>query len=297
MELFIRVFEIVFPIYVIVALGVYCGKRFNPDIKSANQLNMDIFIPALIFSVLIGQSVDVRDYIPMIAAAAAIVLGSGLLAWPICYYFSFKIKTLVPACMFNNAGNIGIPLAVLTFGEQALPVAMILFLVENTLHFTVGMALLNKKHSWWRAMISPLTITTLVAIIMGILGITLPTILMLPIGMLGDIAIPLMLFSLGVRMSATQLKTLPLGFIGAIACPMTGFAMVLLVMPFVELSRQDTGILFLFSVLPPAILNYLFAERYKQEPDKVASIVITGNALGFVTLPLMLSYVLPRFVE
>jgi predicted permease len=39
----------------------------------------------------------------------------------------------------------------------------------------------------------------------------------------------------------------------------------------------------------------MLAERYNQEPDKVASIVIIGNALTLITLPLVLAYVIPRF--
>ncbi len=44
--------------------------------------------------------------------------------------------------------------------------------------------------------------------------------------------------------------------------------------------------------LPPAVLNYMFAERYNQEPDKVASMVLIGNLAAVVFLPLALALVL-----
>jgi len=44
--------------------------------------------------------------------------------------------------------------------------------------------------------------------------------------------------------------------------------------------------------LPPAVLNFLFAERYKQEPHRVASIVLIGNLAALLFLPLALAYVL-----
>jgi predicted permease len=40
--------------------------------------------------------------------------------------------------------------------------------------------------------------------------------------------------------------------------------------------------------LPPAVFCFMVAERYRQEPDKVASIVLLGNlaALAFVPVGL-----------
>lgn len=303
MDLVLRILDITFPIFSIVALGFYCGYKFNPDMKVANRLNMDVFIPALIFSVIIGQSVDVRDYLPLILAALLVVLGSGILVWPIAKLGKIEMKTLAPPMMFNNAGNMGLPLMALTFGEQALPIAMILFLVENTVHFTLGMAWLNQSNlgsgllTRIKPMISPIIIVSCFAIALGMSQFTIHKTVMLPIEMIGQIAIPLMLFGLGVRLSNSSLKTLPIGIIGGIACPLSGLIMVLLVRPFIELDAMQTGGLFLFGTLPPAVLNFMFAERYNQEPDKVASIVIVGNALALITLPLILSYVIPNFVQ
>ena len=48
----------------------------------------------------------------------------------------------------------------------------------------------------------------------------------------------------------------------------------------------------LFGALPPAVLNYIFAERYRQEPDRVASIVLLGNSAALAIIPLTLAWVL-----
>jgi hypothetical protein len=53
-------------------------------------------------------------------------------------------------------------------------------------------------------------------------------------------------------------------------------------------SRQ----LVLFAALPPAVLNYVLAEQYRQEPEAVASIVIWGNLASLVTIPLTLAFIL-----
>ncbi len=48
----------------------------------------------------------------------------------------------------------------------------------------------------------------------------------------------------------------------------------------------------LFSMLPPAVMNYLFAERFQVEPSNVASMVLFGNFLSIVTLPVLLLFAL-----
>lgn len=296
MDIALRIIDIAFPIFSIVLVGFFCGKKFDPDMSVANFLNMEVFIPALIFSVLVGQSIDVRDYLPLIAAATAVVIGSGILVWPIARLLNIHIKTLAPPIMFNNSGNMGLPLMVLTFGEAGLAIAMVLFIVENTLHFTIGSAWLNNRNgNPFSALYSPIIFASLLGILLGMGGLTVPGFILEPIEMLGDIVIPLMLFSLGVRLSTSSLNDIKIGVIGGIACPLSGLLMVVLILPLVDLTAIETGALFLFGALPPAILNFMFAERYDQEPDKVASIVIIGNGLTLITLPLVLLYVLPRF--
>ena len=39
----------------------------------------------------------------------------------------------------------------------------------------------------------------------------------------------------------------------------------------------------------------MLAEKYRQEPSKVASIVIVGNLFAVIAIPLALAYVLPRY--
>jgi len=54
------------------------------------------------------------------------------------------------------------------------------------------------------------------------------------------------------------------------------------------ISGREREILIVFGALPPAVLNFLFAERYQQEPDRVASIVLIGHLVTLFFLPLAL---------
>jgi len=287
-----QVFEIVFPIFAIVGLGYAYARRFGPDMASANRLNLEIFTPALIFSVLSGEGFELARYAELAFAAMLVVLGSGLLAWPFARLFGFRIKTFLPPMMFNNSGNMGLPLALLAFGEAALPAAMILFLVENTLHFTVGNAILTGHVNPLKLIRMPMLAATLAGLVVAVFQVRVPGPLHEAIDLLGQVAIPLMLFALGVRMTGVDLSDWRIGIAGAVLCPLTGLAMAWLVVMLVPLPPLQLAQLIVFAALPPAVLNFMLAERYGVEPRKVAAVVLLGNLGSLLVLPAVLFFVL-----
>lgn len=109
------------------------------------------------------------------------------------------------------------------------------------------------------------------------------------IKMMGDVAIPLLLFSLGVRLTEISLRDWHLGAAGAVLCPVSGMLVAWLYLSVFDLHHLQHSLLIIFGALPPAVLNYLVAEQYHQEPDKVASIVMLGNLGSLVVMPLALA--------
>ena len=287
-----QVFEIVFPIFAIVLLGYLYARRHGPDMASANRLNLDIFTPALIFSVLSGEGFELGRYAELAGAALLVVLGSGVVAWPFARLLGYQSKMFLPPMMFNNSGNMGLPLALFAFGEQALPAAMILFLVENTLHFTVGNAMLTGHLNPLKLLRMPMLLATLAGIVVAVWQLRIPAPLHEAIDLLGQIAIPLMLFALGVRMTGVDLSDWRIGVAGALLCPLSGLLVAWLVTRFIALPGIQAEQLLVFAVLPPAVLNFMLAERYQIEPRKVASIVLLGNAASLLVLPAALFFLL-----
>ena len=287
-----QVFEIVFPIFAIVLLGYLYARRHGPDMASANRLNLDIFTPALIFSVLSGEGFELGRYAELAGAALLVVLGSGVVAWPFARLFGYQSKMFLPPMMFNNSGNMGLPLALFAFGEHALPAAMILFLVENTLHFTVGNAMLTGHLNPLKLLRMPMLQATLAGIVVAVWQLRIPAPLHEAIDLLGQIAIPLMLFALGVRMTGVDLSDWRIGMAGALLCPLSGLLVAWLVTRSIALPGIQAEQLLVFAVLPPAVLNFMLAERYQIEPRKVASIVLLGNAASLLVLPAALFFLL-----
>jgi predicted permease len=290
--LIVRLFSIVFPIFAIVAVGYLYSRWRQPDMTSANQINMTILLPALIFHVLSDKDFQLAEYGWIALGAAAIVLGSGLLALPVAKAAGLSFKTFVPPMMFTNSGNIGLPLAVFAFGEQALPAAVVLFLVENGLHFTLGTYLMDHRAPLRKVLVQPIVAATLVGMAFSLFRWGVPAPLRETVNLLGQASIPLLLFSLGTRLTSIDFREWRVGLLGAVICPATGVLMLMIVQPFLSLTPLQSSLLLVFSALPPAVLNYLVAEQYRQEPGKVASIVMLGNLAGLVSLPIALAFVL-----
>ncbi|MDH5631796.1 MAG: AEC family transporter [Gammaproteobacteria bacterium] len=286
------VIETVLPVFLIAALGYFYGRRFDTDIENMNRLNMDVFIPALIFSALSAKGFDIASYQALMLAGIAVVLGSGLLVLPFLPLIRVQWKTFVPPMMFTNSGNMGIPILLLAFGSDVLPAAIILFLAENTLHFTLGMYLLNHRAGFLRVLRTPMILASIAGIVVSLTGITLPRAISAPVDMIGQIAIPLMLFTLGIRMVQADFSDARLGIIAGILAPASGLTMAWLISPFLNLDPTQQACLYVFACLPPAVLNYMVAEKYNQEPKKVASIVFIANLMAVITLPIVLARVL-----
>jgi len=287
-----RIVSVLFPLFAIASLGFVVGRRRRPDLSELNQLNMDVFTPALVFSALAGKSVQLQAYAPLALGATLLIAGSGVVAWAVARAARIDPRTLVPPMMFNNCGNLGLPLAVLAFGDAALAPAVVMFAVSNTLHFSFGTWYMDHETNLSNVWRVPSVLAALAGLSVSGLSIELWPPLLTAITLLGNITVPFMLFALGVRLSQAQIRDVRFGAFGAMLRPITGMLLATIIAHHLALPGEQAGLLLVFGALPPAVLNYMFAERYRQEPDKVASMVLLGNLAAVLFLPIALAWVL-----
>jgi predicted permease len=299
MEMLQRILGIILPVFVIIGVGYgYArlrGESVRSDMVPVNRVSMEVLCPLLVFTALAAKDFDVAHNVSLIIAGILISLGSGLLAWPLARLLGYDPRSFVPPMMYNNCGNMGLPLAALAFGQAGLSAAVALFMAANLVYFSVGIKIIEtgrtgRRSSFFKFMSSPMMLAMMVGMVFAVLKLRLPAPLQIALKMLGDACIPLMLFSLGVRMMDVSFKSWRIGLVGAIACPLTGLACAGLLDLVLPLSPMQRGQMYLFASLPPAVFCFMIAEQYKQEPDKVASIVLLGNlaSLAFVPLGLWL---------
>ncbi|HQA32852.1 MAG TPA: AEC family transporter [Casimicrobium huifangae] len=289
----LRIVEIVLPVLVIIVMGYAIGRLWNkPDMRVVNRLNLDVFGPFLVLANLSDKSVDLLSLWPLVVASIVIVIGSGLIAWPFAKVSRQDPRTFVPPMMFNNCGNMGLPLALFAFGPIGVAGMVALFTTSNLLHFTLGAFIVHKHAELKLLAKSPMVWATVIGAALGLTGTHLPDSVHAPMKMIGDCTIPVMLLSLGVRMLDVKREDFSNSLLGAAVCPLTGLLMAGIIVQYLPMSKEQIGLVYLFGALPPAVLNFLVADYYKQEPEKVASIVLVGNIASIVFIPLGLLFAL-----
>jgi predicted permease len=287
-----RVLGIILPVFSIIALGWLYARRAKPDMGWVNRISMNVLAPALIFSALASKDFDVVANRLLILGSIGVVLGSGLIAWPFAKLMRQDHRTFVPPMMFNNCGNMGLPLAVLAFGTSGFSAMVAVFTISNLLHFTVGAWMIDHHARFGRLLKNPMVWSTVVGFAFALTHPPLPEWTATTFRIVGDALIPMMLLSLGVRLMDVQWSDWRIGVVGGLVCPLTGIAMAVLLSPVLGLDEAQRGLLILFGCLPPAVLNFMVAEQYRQEPGKVASIVLIGNMMSIAFVPLGLALAL-----
>lgn len=167
-----------------------------------------------------------------------------------------------------------------------------MFVVSNALQFSFGIWLLDHQARLRTAWTSPSILAAIAGLAVGMAGMALWPPLLTAIRMVGDVSIPLMLFALGARLADSRIQSIGFGVFGAVLRPVAGMAIAWAVAWGMDLAPREQGLLLVFGALPPAVINFILAERYRQEPEKVASMVLIGNLAALVFLPIALALTL-----
>lgn len=289
MDLISRITDVIIPVFLIVAIGYGYARRSVPDMAVFNRIALDVLAPLLVYSALASRDFRMADHAALLIGGTLLILGSGLLAWPLAKAFGAQPRTLVPVVMFNNCGNMGLPLALLAFGPANFGAAVALFSVSNLLHFSLGARITSRLARTRDLLTSPLMIGTALGFISALTDVRPPDVVLSGLKLLGDALLPMMLFALGVRLTALTRSGLALGLLGALARPIIGLAIGIPLAWALGLEGAARGQLLLFAALPPAVMQFMLAERYHQEPDKVGAMIMLGNALAILFVPLALA--------
>jgi predicted permease len=282
----LQIADITLPIFVIVLIGFLYSRKVKPDLGGANKLIVDVALPILIFTSLSTKSFDAVAAMSFTGAALLFILLSGLLAWPLARLSGASWRAFLPCTMFTNVGPVGIPLIVLAFGADGLAPAVVLLVISNLLHFTLGSAVMSGRVDWRMVYANPLVWATLLGVTFSQLQWTLPTWFATPLGMIGNVLVPMMLLSLGARLSTSQISDAKVGLHATVLNMAVRLTTVFLILQLIPLQGVERGSLILFACLPPAVFNFMLADKFQVEPHKVASMVVVGHLASLLFLPL-----------
>jgi predicted permease len=292
MELLARIAQVIVPVFLIVGIGYWYARRVRPDMGGFNRIVLDVLTPLIVYTALAGKEFRLAEQARLLVGGALLIVATGVVAWLAARATRTQPRTLVPVVMFTNCGNMGLPLALLAFGQPGFGAAVALFSISNVIHFSLGVRITSAHARSRDLLLSPLMIASALGFASAASGVRPPELLFTGMKMLGDAMVPLMLFALGVRLTQLKRADVPRGLLGAFLRPMIGLAVALPLAAALHLEGMARAQLVLFSALPPAVMQFLLAERYEQEPERVAAMILLGNALAVVFVPLGLALAL-----
>lgn len=284
--MFSKIASITLPIFTLVLVGFFYSRRVKPDLTGANKLVVDIALPVLIFISLSAKNFDPIAAITLTLASIALIVLSGLLAWPLTKISGASRQAFLPCAMFTNVGPIGIPLIALAYGPEGVATAVVLLVISNILHFTLGAAVMSGKADWRMVYANPLVWATALGIASSQLKIVLPEWAQTSGTMIGSVLVPMMLMSLGVRLASSQVADAWAGVKASVLILLVRLIAAFLILGVLPLQGLERGALILFACLPAAVFNFMLADKFQVQPNIVASTVIVGHVFSLAFLPL-----------
>jgi len=292
-ELLLVVAPIIAPVFVVAAIGFGWARAGMPfDTEFTTTLVSNLSFPCLIIATLTKLDIDPTAFSQMAWAGALTVLATGAVAAVVLKVFGQPQPVYWPPLVFGNVGNMGLPLCLFAFGDEGLALGIIFFTVFVGIQFTLGISVAAGQLSARILVRTPLAWACLLGIALQLAGIGLPRWVGNTIGLVGDLAIPMMLLTLGVALANLKVTSLWRSVLLSLGRLGLGLAVGLGIAELLGLEGAARGVLILESAMPVAVLNYLFAARYDRSPEEIAGLVLVSTTLSFLTLPALLLIVL-----
>jgi len=289
-NLYLTVLEIVGPVFLLAGVGyVWVKSGGEYRIAFVTRLAMTLAVPALIFTALMKTEIE-----PAALTALTLATLIGYTVLTAVFFLALRLlrlnmRTYLAPLIVGNTGNIGLPLALFAFGEVGLGYAVIVFAVMAIWSFTFGVWVVAGGGSPLKALKEPLVWATLLGALFLWQGWETPVFLTSALELLGQLAIPLMLITLGVALARLHPAGLGRAFLISLAHGAVTVAVGWAIASVFGLAPVPFAVLVIQLATPVAVTSYMLAEKYGADSDAVAGLVVTSTLLAVVTIPLLLA--------
>ena len=298
MELYLKLFEVLFPVFFIVGIGYYLGKK-NPSFDTTFITNYsgNFGAPALFIFAITSSGVTYGVFSEYFIYAIIALTSFALIGVIFLFFMKKDISRELPPYFLPNTGNMGIPICLFAYGTLGMGVAAAISSLVILLHFTINIFLASKKFDIKIILKSPPTYAVIVAVYFLYFDLEMPKVVLNTVMLLGYAMIVLILMSLGV--SLTQLKVFSLkdSVISSIGRVIIGPIIGFMIIKLFDLSGFAAGVLLIQSAMPSAILTYLVAEMYspKEVVDSISSMIVVSTLMSLITVPIIVYISLKYF--
>ena len=299
MEIYIKLLEVLFPVFFVVGIGYYLGKKNKKiDTSFITYFAANIGTPAMILYALnpLNISFDIFKsffWYYLVAIGCFFVVGFLFLS-------ILRTKDIIrelPPFVMPNTGNMGLPICLFAYGSQGLGVAASISALIILCHFTLGVFLADRRFSFDIILKSPPFYAILISIILLYYEIKLPVFIENTTFMLMYATIFLILMSLGIALTRLKIFSFNKALFSSIGRVIFGPIIGFLLIIYFDLEGLAAGAFLIQCSMPSAILTYLVGSIYspKKIVDSIASMIVVTTLMSFITIPIVVFFALKYF--
>ena len=298
MEIYLKLLEVLFPVFFIVGIGYFLGKQKSDiDTSFITNYSANFGAPALFIFAITSSGVSYEVFSEYFIYSI-IALSSFALVGVIFLFFMKKdISRELPPFFLPNTGNMGIPICLFAYGSLGMGVAAAISSLVVLLHFTANIFLASKKFDVKIILKSPSSYAVIVAVLFLYYDLEMPKLVLNTVMLLGYAMIVLILMSLGISLTQMKVFSIKSSIISSIGRVIFGPIIGFILIKIFNLSGFAAGVLLIQSSMPSAILTYLIASMYspKKIVDNISSMIVVSTLMSLITIPIIVFIALKYF--
>ena len=299
MDIYVKLFEVLFPVFFVVGIGYYLGKK-NPNFDNSfiTTFASNVGTPAMVIYSITSTGITFEQYTSYFVYYLIAIIGFTLTGLLILYLLKTKdIIREIPVFILPNNGNMGIPICLFAYGSQGLGIAASISSLIILLHFTVGVFLADRKFDFNVLIKNPPFYAILFSVTFIYFDLEMPKAIINLTELLTYTAIVLILMSLGIALTKLKVFSITNSIISSIGRVIIGPLIGFLIIIFFDISGFGAGVILIQSAMPSAILNYLIGSMYspKEIVDNIASTIVVSTLMSFITVPIVVFIALKYF--
>ena len=290
MELYIKLFEVLSPVFFIVGIGYFLGKKKSDiDTTFITNYSANFGAPALFIFAITSSGVKFDIFSEYFIYSIIALTSFAIVGFIFLYLMKKDYIRELPPFFLPNTGNMGIPICLFAYGSLGMGIAAAISSLVVLLHFTINIFLASKKFDINIILKSPSSYAVIIAVFFLYYDLEMPKYVLNTVMLLGYTMIVLILMSLGISLTQLKVFSFKSSFISSIGRvvlgPIIGFAIIKIF----NLSGYAAGVLLIQSSMPSAILTYLIASMYspKKIVDNISSMIVVSTLMSLITVPIV----------
>ena len=298
MDIYLKLFEVLFPVFFIVGIGFLLGRK-NPNFDTSfiTTYAGNFGTPALVIFAITAGGVTFEVFKEFFFYALILLSAFGVVGLIFLVLMKKDYIRELPTFILPNTGNMGIPICLFAYGELGMGIAAAISSLVVLLHFTLNIFLAKRAFDFQTIFKSPAFYAIIITVLFLYFEQPVPQFVMNTVMLLAYGMIVMILMSLGVALTQMKVFSFKDAVITSTGRVIIGPIIGLAVIKLFDLSGVSAGVILIQSSMPSAILCYLVASMYSPKVivDNISSTIVVSTIMSLVTIPITLFFALKYF--